>query len=138
MLSLRHFTWLALAASLGAVACGGDSSTGPISQVSGTYDLRTVNGSALPFTTYQSANERDELLSDVITASGGSFTELSTYRVTFNGQVSSGTQADAGAYVVNGTAVSFVFNSGSSGTGTISGNSFIVADAGVSSYYVHR
>ena len=133
-----HFlAGLAFAASFSLVACGGDS-TAPQPSIGGTYNLRTINGANLPFTNFQSATEKDEIITDVITASGGSFTELTTYRITVNGQVTSQTGSDAGSYVTTGTNVSWSLNSGSSGTGTISGNTFIMAFPGISLYYVHQ
>jgi len=133
-----HFlAGLALAASFSLVACGGDS-TAPQPSISGTYNLRTVNGANLPYTAYQSTTEKIEIIADVITASGGSFTEFTTYRVTVNGQVGNETGSDAGSYVTTGTNVSFSLNSGSTGTGTISGNAFIMAFPGVSFYYVRQ
>ncbi|MDQ6689116.1 MAG: hypothetical protein M3Z18_01250 [Gemmatimonadota bacterium] len=65
-------------------------------------------------------------------------TELTTFRETVNGQVSTRTGADAGTYVLNGNAVSFAFNSGSTGTGTVSGNTITIAEGGVSLFYVGR
>lgn len=127
-----------LLGALALVACGGDS-TGPVTAIDGTYDLKTVNGAILPFTFFEDATEKDEILSDVISASNGAFTQLTTLRFTFDGQIGPPeTFSDAGTYVISGTAVSFTFNSGSTGTGTISGNTFTVAEGGFSQVYLRR
>jgi hypothetical protein len=129
---------LAILLVLAAMACGGDSTTAPVTaNVVGTWNLQTINGLVLPFTTAQSGADKTEITADVLSVSGtGSFTETTTIRTTLNGQVSTQSSADAGQYTINGTAVSFVFNSdGSTGTGTLSGNTLIVADNGVSLVY---
>jgi hypothetical protein len=78
-----------------------------------------------------------ELTSDVITAnSTGSFTQMTTIRSTEGGQVTNESIPDAGTYTQAGTAVTFTFNSdGSSGTGTLSGNTVTVASQGYSLVY---
>ena len=120
-------------------ACGGDSSTTAPTQASiaGTWNLQTVNGAALPFIAAQTGSNKAEITGDVLTVTNsGSFTEITSERITTNGQVSNQSFADAGTYVLNGTAVSFRFNSdGSTGTGTISGNTLTVAEDGFSYVY---
>lgn len=121
-------------------ACGGDSGTGPSrATLVGTYNLTSVNGSGLPFTA-QASNPKVEILSDQIVAdAGGLFTENGSYRVTDAGTVTTTPITDAGTYVITGTAVVFRFNSdGSTGTGTISGNTFTVADNGLSFVYTKQ
>jgi hypothetical protein len=120
-------------------ACG-DSSTGPTrATLSGTYNLTSVNGSVLPFTA-QASDPKVEILGDQIVADGGGlFTENGSYRVTDAGTVTTTPITDAGTYVITGTAVVFRFDSdGSTGTGTISGNTFTVADNGLSFVYTKQ
>lgn len=126
-----------LLVTLVLVACGGDSTTQPtMASVAGTWNLQSVNGAALPYTISQSGSDSELLTGDVITAtSSGSFTEITTYRVTQSGQTSTQTSSDAGSFSLNGTAVSFAFNSGSTGTGTLNGNTFTIAEGGVSFLY---
>jgi hypothetical protein len=122
-----------------AVACGAsDAATAPTSaSVAGTWNLQTINGAGLPYVLDQTGANKDELVSDVVTAvSTGSFTRTTTVRTTFNGQVTTQSVADAGRYSLNGTAVVFTFNSDNSvGTGSISGNTLTVADNGVALVY---
>jgi hypothetical protein len=124
---------------LALAACGGDSSTGINGNIAGTYNLSTVNGSGLPFV-LQAANPKVEILSDQLIVNGnGTFSENGSFRVTNGTQVTTQVIPDAGTYTINGTAVSFVFNSdGSTGTGTLSGNSLIIAQSGFSSVYTKQ
>ena|SRR5438067_7463471 len=129
---------LTLALLLVGVSCGGDSPTAPtLASVAGTWSLQTVNGGALPFVVSQTSTSKLEVISDVlIVALGGTFTETTTIRTTQNGAVSTQAQADAGTFVLNGTAVAFTFNSdGSTGTGSLSGNTMTVTDLGFAFVY---
>ena len=120
-------------------ACGGDSPTQPTSSsVAGTWSLQTINGTGLPYIVAQTGSDKVEVTSDVLTVVGsGSFTQITQVRVTQNGQVSTQSIPDAGSYVLNGTAVTFTFNSdGSSGTGSLSGNTLTIAEDGFA--YVYR
>jgi hypothetical protein len=65
----------------------------------------------------------------------GSVTEASTHRTTINGQVTTETEPDAGSYTRNGTAITFTFNSGVTGTGTIGGDTITIAFEGLSAVY---
>jgi hypothetical protein len=128
---MRRLLAIVLAATL--TACGGDS-TSPAPSIAGTWSLKTINGAALPFVIVASGTDKQELVSDVFTvtandASSGAFTQLTTVRFTQNGQVTTQTFPDAGTYTLNGTAVTFRFNSdGSVGTGSWSGNTITVTD----------
>lgn len=131
----RRVATLTAAFAVGALAaCGGDGPTTPTTtSVAGTWSLRTINGANLPYTIIQIGADKVELTADVLTvSSGGSFAEISSYRETENGVVTTFTESDAGTYTLNGTAVTFSFNSGGTGTGTISGNTLTVAAEGFS------
>ena len=119
--------------------CGSDGSTAPTqASMAGVWNLSTINGSPLPFVLQASA-PKIEILSDqlVVTASG-TFTESTVARFTDGGTVSTTTIPDAGTYTINGTAAVFTFSDGSSGTGTISGNTFTVGSAGFSQVYTKQ
>lgn len=131
---------LVLASALLLSACGGDSSTTPTgASIAGTWNLTSVNGASLPFVV-QAANPKVEVLSDVLTISAaGTFTQATSIRLTQGTSVTTQNATDAGTYTLNGTAASFRFTSdGSTGTATISGNTLIVADAGMSSTYTKQ
>src|SRR5215217_5217277 len=99
---MRRLTALLLvfAASVTFAACGGDSSTSPAStSVAGTYTLRTVNGSALPFTLIQLGADKFEITADAVTLTeGGTWTESGTTRLTESGKVTTSSVSDAGTY----------------------------------------
>jgi hypothetical protein len=119
------------------VACG-DSTTEPtMSSIAGTWELQTVNGAALPYVIFQQGTEKVELTADVFAVtSAGTFTQLSTVRTTSNGQTETETIPDAGTYTLVGTALTFKFNSDqSTGTGSVSGNTLTVTDAGFALVY---
>ena len=136
---MRFIACLLLVAT---VACsGGDSPTQPTTaSLAGTWSLETINGVNLPYIAAQSGADKLEIISDVITAvASGSFTQMTQIRVTQNGQVSTQSVPDAGSYTLNGTAVTFTFNSdGSTGTGALSGNTLTVAEDGVALVYKKR
>jgi hypothetical protein len=122
-----------------AVACGAsDAGTAPTSSsVVGTWTLQSVNGSALPFVVSQTGANKLELVSDVVSATAsGTFTQSTTIRNTTNGQVTTQSVPDAGSYSLNGTAVTFQFNSDNSvGTGSLNGNTMTVAQDGFAYIY---
>ena len=123
----RLITALALAA---VAACGGDNATNPASgSIAGTYTLRTVNGSQLPFTV-QSGTNSVTLTGDVITiADGGSWSETFAYTQTINGTTTNQTGTDGGSWSRAGTSVSLDSDGGYNAyTGTFTGNSLNLTD----------
>lgn len=127
--------YISLGLALALAACG-DGGTGPNDSVAGVYSLRTVNGANLPYIIAHTGQDKVELTADVLTlVEAGSFTEITTYRTTINGQATVDTEPDAGSFTRSGTAISFAFNSGSSGTGTIGGGTITVAVSGLSLVY---
>lgn len=130
----------ALVLSLSISGCSTDTSIAPTQvSVAGTWNLSTINGSPLPFT-LQAANPKIEYLNEqLIISASGTFTQTVNARYTNNGVVSTQAFADAGTYVLNGTAATFRFNSdGSSGTGTVNGNTLTVAQGGFSQVYTKQ
>ena len=130
----RTLFCLALAA---LAACSGDSSTDPNATIGGTYTLRTVNGSALPYIVAQSGANKYEITDDAITLTdAGSWTELWHDRTTTNGQVTTSANTDGGTYTRNGTAITL--NSTTSGaiSGSVSGGTLTLTDQGVAAVYM--
>lgn len=129
---LRRF--LPLVALAVAVACGSDSTTQPtFATIAGTWSLQTINGTPLPFTVSQTANDKIEVVSDVVTAtSTGTYTEVIQYRETLNGQATVTSVPDAGTFTINGSAITLSSSQSGTITGTLSNNNdtFTAAESG--------
>jgi hypothetical protein len=127
-------------ATISLVACGGDSPTSPASaSIAGTYQLKTINGSALPFT-YQSGLNKIVITSDVITvAEGGTWTETGHFTLSYNGQTTDQVIADGGTWTRAGTDVSFysVQQGEVSYSGTFTGGGFSLSDAAFTYSFGH-
>ncbi len=94
-------------------ACWSDKVTGS-STVFGTYTLRTVNGSSLPFTVSGSGTTKSEILADTIYLyEGFTFAEYAHYRNTVNGTATAQRLTDAGSFALLGNSISFISTDGS-------------------------
>lgn len=94
-------------------ACWSDKVTGS-STVFGTYTLRSVNGSSLPFTVSGSGTNKSEIVSDTIWLyEGFTFAESAHYRNTVNGTVTDQKVTDSGAFSLLGNSASFFSNDNS-------------------------
>jgi Lipocalin-like domain len=131
----RMLAIVCTAATVLFAGCDSDDSTGPTqSSVAGTWNLTTVNGSPLPFTIQ--VTPKIEVLSDqLVVSANGTFTESTQTRTTNGTAVTLATVPDGGTYSLSGTAVTFIFNDGTTGAGTVSATSLIVAFPGVSLSY---
>lgn len=119
-------------------ACGSDSPTQPTpASVVGTWNLKTVDGSALPYLVAQEDFDALELLSDVLTvAANGTFRQLSQIRVTQDAQASMESVPDSGSYAMNGTAVTFTYESDASARiASLAGNTLTFSEAGFTLVY---
>jgi hypothetical protein len=94
-------------------ACGGDSGTGPAAaSIAGTYTLKTVNSTPLPYTMPDDGTGTIEILGDSYTlADDGNYTQVTQFRLTVPGQ-SPG-----------------VFSLNSHGTYAVAGSTITLADA---------
>lgn len=120
-----------------SVACNNDGLTGSTT-VNGKYTLRTVNGSALPYTISGSGANKTEILDDAITLyEGFTYSRSAHSSVTVNGTASDVTTSDAGSYSIFGTSVTLTSGTGGPTTlALVSGNSMTVSTAGLT--YVFR
>lgn len=120
-----------------AASCGGDSTAPGTGNIAGTYALQTVNGASPPFLVPLIGSDRIEVLTETVTLSQDhGFTQQGSLRITQNGTVSIDSFVETGVYTRNGTAVNFAFNSdGTTGTGTLSGNTLTVGISGLSLVY---
>ena len=137
---------LVVALLLASASCSKDSSTNPTASLEGTWNLSTINGASLPFLLQEldlqatTPTPRVELLSDqIIATSVGTFTEKATARVTDATGPFTVPFTDTGTWVLSGTTITFHFDSdGSSGTGSLNGNSFSIGESGFASVYVKQ
>lgn len=94
-------------------ACWSDKVTGS-STVFGTYTLRTVNGSSLPFTVSGSGTTKSEIVADTIFLyEGFTFAEQGHYRNTVNGTATAQLVTDRGSFGLLGNSISFFSADGS-------------------------
>ena len=125
-------------------ACGSDSSTDPTptpladnSAVVGTWNLTTINGTALPYLVRESP--KVEIVSDrFVLLADGTFTAQLAYRVTADGAALVQSKRDAGTYSFSGTVATFRFNDQTGGTGTVSGNTLTIGGAGTPFVYLRE
>ena len=101
-------------------ACASDSSTntGPAS-VAGTYTLRTINGSPLPYTLFDFGGDKYEITAGAITlGAGGTWTQSGADRMTEGASVVTSTFTATGTYTLAGNVITLV----SPGTGIVTGS----------------
>ena len=114
---------LALAA-FAVVGCG--DSTGPAASATGTWQLQTVNGSALPYTLAFLAGPpvyRLEIVNDLFVVNGdGTYDETSTIRETQGSQVTTTDEFDSGTWVQNDAALTITAADGTVSSAAISGD----------------
>ena len=104
---------IALLLSVIALAACNNDSTSPNGSVVGSYSLRTINGSNLPYT----FSNGDVLISDQLTLnSNGTYVDIATFS-------NSGSNQEVGTWSVNNNLVSFNDQTdGISYTGSVSGS----------------
>ena len=118
------------------VACGGDSVTDVNASIAGTYTLRTVNGSPLPYVFPNTGTDKVEIIDDAVTVTdAGTYTEVGHARLTSGTSVTTQVVTDNGTYTRTGTAVSFRSVDGTVSSGSVSGSSITIADVGLSLLY---
>ena len=119
-----------------SLACSDYDVTGS-STVNGTYTLRTVNGSPLPYTLPGGGAIKTEIVSDTITLfQGGTFARVRDSRITENGQTTHVSEMDTGSYALFGTSVTL--NSTATGkpiVAIINANTMTIVEAGVTSVF---
>lgn len=127
---------LVLALSAASLLACGDSS-GPISNPVGTWNLSTINGSALPFRLDDQPGYRLEILRDVFVADAdGTFTGATTFRETINGTPSTYDEPNNGTWSQTGNTVTVTPSDGTaSSTATISGDKITLSEQGFVSVY---
>jgi hypothetical protein len=117
--------------------CHSDSIGDPAQSVVGTYSLASVDGAPIPFTLIP-GDPKVEVVSDEINlASGGTFIQRTSFRVTRSGMVTTQDQLESGTYMVSGSTLSFRFSSDNSTVrATLAGSTFTIGDGGHALVYV--
>ena len=129
--------FVALALTL-LVACSGDGPTGAGGDISGTYNLSTVNGIALPYL-LQESGPRVEVFSDsYILGTAGKFIQSTSFRVTSGDTVTFEIFPDSGSYTVQGTAVLFNFADNSTLSATLGTGALSFSSGGLATVYLKQ
>jgi hypothetical protein len=122
------------------VACTGDDLvqvTG--GDVTGTYNLTTINGAALPFLLQESGPKVEVFSDSYVLQSAGKFTQSTSFRVTSGDTVSFETFPDSGVYAVQGSTIQLTFLSDSSIiVGTLAGGQLAFGAGGLTTVYVKQ
>ena len=115
-----------------SVGCFDDSIVGS-STVTGTYTLRTVNGSPLPYVLSETATSKTELLDRAITLHEAStYAESGHLRTTENGEATTIATQASGSYSLFGNSISFNNNAGAPTTiAIIDGNTMKFVEPGM-------
>jgi hypothetical protein len=135
----RQFTLAVLATSLISVlACGGDTATRPLADVTGTWKLTTVNGTALPFT-IQAASPKIEVTGEALIITGhATFQRLRFLRTTTGSDASESWASDEGivdSYVIGGRLQA---SDGSAQFAERDGSTLVIRDAGNAFVYLKQ
>lgn len=120
---------LAVALCATLVSCGGDGATGTDTGTSfvGTYQLRSINGSPLPYVNFDQGGSKDEIVSETFTlGASGSWSHSYSERITTNGQVILQNGQTAGTFTSSGATLSFKSTANEIFTGTVSGNTLVL------------
>ena len=131
----RMLAIVCTAATVLLAGCDSEEATVPTDNAfAGTWTLATVNGSPLPYTVQ--STPKIELVGDqLVVSADGTFAVSTQLRITNGTTITTQTVPDGGTYSVNGTAATFIFNGGTTGAATVSGNTLTVAEPGVSLVY---
>jgi len=115
-----------------SVACFNDYVT-ETGTITGAYTLRTINGSALPYTINVDATTQKDVIDDMITLfSGGSYSRTQHAHTTVSGQTTSQTNTESGAYLLVGTSVTLNPSpAGRSTVTTIEGRTLTIVESGI-------
>lgn len=113
-------------------ACGSDKTTGP-SEPSfvGTYSLKTLNGSPLPYIFLQSGQTSLAVTSmQMVIADGGSWSLTTGFQTTANGQTTTDTGTNSGTWLRTGDALALysTVNDNTPFTGSFSSNRLTLSD----------
>lgn len=128
---------LLIALAVLSLGCNSYTLTTPSQELlTGNWNLVSVDGNSLPYAPPHAGSDKEEVVQDVLTITApDTFSEVTTIRVTQNGQVTTQTVLDSGTYTFNSYTVTFYFKNGSTGSGTIIGRKMTVTTSGITFDY---
>jgi hypothetical protein len=135
--TVTHMRKKLVAIALAAMATSGVACTDLTTalgsyNITGSYQLRTFNGSFLPTVSYQDNFQQHQLLSETFTIySDGTYTDDYTVRIFTSSGSSTQDYRDTGTYQQNNTAIQFRDNStGDVFSGSLNGNTLTITQLG--------
>jgi hypothetical protein len=134
----RYVSLAALIAVVGALAAC-DRTTSPKGGMDATFDLRSINGTSLPYTkTLGTAMLR--ITSDVLVLkSDGSYEDTTTYGVPYGQSFQVSSTIERGKYTVSGNTISFsAQTTGGRYSGSLDGGTLTESVNGLSPIYERR
>lgn len=137
---LRRAAVLACVPFAFTLACNDNSTNPSTADISGTYSLQSVGGTAIPYT-FQSSGSTVTLTSDILTVgSDGTWSETVNYQQVANGQTTTNSVNDGGTWTRSGTSVSFYSQTNGivAYTGTYSTDTLTLDDGSGSAQVFHR
>jgi len=128
---------LALVASTTIAGCSALDSIGSDGdRISGTYELRTVNGRGLPAVLYEDRGYRLEILNANFTIDrDGTYSEAGIVREIVNGSATTSSNSTYGYYDYYNGEVTFEESGGRRYYGTMQSNRLTIIDDGVTLVY---
>lgn len=119
------------------VGCGKDSVLGvQTGTVTGSYVLRTIDGSDLPFTIQRIGADSTQVLNEtLVLATGGIFSISGAARVTASGVTTTETYSLDGTYTVDTQDLILTFSDGGRESGTVSGGTVTLLSSGFTLVY---
>lgn len=123
----------------GLTACGGDSTVIPPVALDGEYALETVNGIGLPFLKQETASERVEVVSGLLTLRANrTYSGNVVEQWTGGSSVQLFPETSAGTYSVSGSRLTFRENGGATYYGTLNGNRLTATMMDVTFVFVEK
>lgn len=119
------------------VGCGKDAVLGvETNTVIGSYTLRTINGSDLPYTIQRIGADSTQVLNEtLVLATGGIFSITGASRVTASGVTTTESYSLDGTYTVDTRDLILTFSDGGRESGTVSGGTVTLASSGFTLVY---
>src|ERR1043166_920746 len=103
------------------IACNRERATAPATDLTGVFQLESVNGSTLPVLEFQDSSGKTELVSDqLIALNDGTWSELTTFHHTNADVVNRSQGVSTGTYATTDGQTRFTYTGGGKGTFNVS------------------